>query len=245
MDHAEFWRFVKDCKLQKDRQAMPSVRVDLIFQQSNQDLTLQGADRLDSDDGQMEPCEWVESLARLAAHRYQKGHIDERLKKMMNEDILPNACSVNTDVFRERLAGDRVQNVYQKHKRNLKIIYKTFAAEDNSDEGALTQDTMNATELVSFCRDMRLIGPLLSEKAVRALFAYVQQEEEPADGDGSADAGDSEMVFAEFTEALGAIAAFMRPDPYNVMDVRIDDFLKNQLIATAKTLPKLKGKGLR
>jgi len=34
MDGSEFWKFVKDCKLQKDRQRVPSVRVDLIFQVS-------------------------------------------------------------------------------------------------------------------------------------------------------------------------------------------------------------------
>ena len=34
MDNTEYWKFVKDCKLQKDRKALPSVRVDLIFQQA-------------------------------------------------------------------------------------------------------------------------------------------------------------------------------------------------------------------
>ena len=42
MDHSEFWRVVKDCKLQKDRKALPSVRVDLIFQQCNQDFSKEG-----------------------------------------------------------------------------------------------------------------------------------------------------------------------------------------------------------
>ena len=34
MDGSEFWKFVKDCKLQKDSQRVPSVRVDLNFQVS-------------------------------------------------------------------------------------------------------------------------------------------------------------------------------------------------------------------
>ena len=42
MDHSEFWRVVKDCKLQKDRKALPSVRIDLIFQQCNQDFSKEG-----------------------------------------------------------------------------------------------------------------------------------------------------------------------------------------------------------
>ena len=42
MDNSEFWKFVKDCKLQKDRQKLPSVRVDLIFQACNIDYSLEG-----------------------------------------------------------------------------------------------------------------------------------------------------------------------------------------------------------
>ena len=60
MDKSEFWRFVKDCKLQKDRKAMPSVRVEIIFQQCNQDLSKEGKDRLESDDGEMDASEFVE-----------------------------------------------------------------------------------------------------------------------------------------------------------------------------------------
>ena len=57
MDNAEFWKFVKDCKLQKDRQKLPSVRVDLIFQACNIDYSLVGADRKASDDGELDPTE--------------------------------------------------------------------------------------------------------------------------------------------------------------------------------------------
>jgi phosphoribosylaminoimidazole-succinocarboxamide synthase len=48
----------------------------------------------------------------------------ERLNKLLKEDVLPNACSVDTDVFRERIAGDRVKDVFANHKFNLKKIYQ-------------------------------------------------------------------------------------------------------------------------
>ena len=182
---------------------------------------------------------------RLAAYRYSKGTLSERLDRMMDEEVLPNACSVNTDVFRERLASDAVKAVFDKHKKNLKIIYKVFAADDNSDEGALSQDTMNAQELVSFNREVKMIGPLLSEKAVRTIFAYVQQEEEELDEGEGGDVGDSEMVYAEFTEALGGIACIMEPDPYNVVPMRLDWFLDRKLMPNAKALPRFRGKGLK
>ena len=38
--------------------------------------------------------------------------------------MLPNACSVDTDVFRERIAGDRVKDVFANHKFNFKKIYQ-------------------------------------------------------------------------------------------------------------------------
>ena len=37
----------------------------------------------------------------------------------------------------------------------MKIIYKVFAADDQEGDAALAGDTMNSTELVSFCREVR------------------------------------------------------------------------------------------
>ena len=245
MDHSEFWRIIKDCKLQKDRKALPSVRVDLIFQQCNQDFSKEGKDRLESDDGELTPTEFIEGLIRLASYRFSKplGSLAERFIRLVNEELLPKACSVDTDVFRERLASDSVQNVFAAHRRNLKVIYKEFAADDASDEGAMTADTMNAGELVSFCREVKLIGPLISEKGVRTIFAYVQQEEELLDEESNeqGDVGDSEMVFAEFNESQGAIAAFREPDPYNKLGMRVDKFFKEELIPAARNLGRFRG----
>ncbi len=200
---------------------------------------------MESDDGELKPTEFIEGLVRLASNRFLKPaeNLATRFIKVMNEEVLPNACSVDTDVFRERLASDAVQSIFMAHKRNLKTIYTEFAADDDTDEGALTSDTMNAGELVSFCREVKLIGPLLSEKGVRTIFAYVQQEEEELDEEGeeAGDVGDSEMVFAEFNESQGAIAAFRQPDPYNVLDMRIDMFLKNELIPAARELDRFRG----
>ena len=51
-----------------------------------------------------------------------------------------------------------------------------FAADDDDGDAAMFNDTMNNKELVSFCRDFKMIGPLMSERSVKVLFAYVQQE---------------------------------------------------------------------
>ena len=123
MDNQEFWKFVKDSKLQKDRLKLPSVRVDLIFQACNIDYSLVGAERITSDDGEMDATEWVEGLCRLAMYRYTKGSVATRLSKMINEDILPNACSLDIDVFRERLGSDKVKDVIAMYKINMKPVF--------------------------------------------------------------------------------------------------------------------------
>ena len=158
MDHVEYWKFVRECKLQKDRRALPSVRVDLCFQAANMDYTLTGADRQASDDGELESVEWIEVMTRLCSWRYPKKPpcLDQRFYKMMQEEVLENACSVDIDVFRERLSGDKVQDCLKKHRKNIKAIYTVYAADDDSDDAVGQLDTMNCKELTSFCKEMKV-----------------------------------------------------------------------------------------
>jgi len=114
-------------------------------------------------------------------------------------------------------------------------------------------DTMNANELVIFAREFSLIGPLMSERAVKVLFAYVQHDEETLEmkednagtkGGDKSEGDDSEMVFSEFYEVIFAIGSQKKPDPYNVLNMRIDTFLKTDLIPTAFNLKRFIRKGL-
>ena len=121
LDHQECWKLVKDCKLQKDRKALPSVRVDLIFQSCTIDHSKKGLDRVRKVVTELGPVQFVEFLARLALYKYSKGTWPQRLAKMINEDVLPNACSVDIDVFRERISGDKCKAVMKKHNHNLQV----------------------------------------------------------------------------------------------------------------------------
>ena len=106
---------------------------------------------------------------------------------------------------------------------------------------------MNATELVNLMREMKLVGPLFSERSVRILFAYVQHEEELLDEDeeDNGDVDDSEMVYAEFVEAQGASGCWMECDPYNVTDMRVDRYLIETLTKACRGLLRFRGKGLK
>ena len=59
----------------------------------------------------------------------------------------------------------------------------------------------------------------------------LKEEEELMEGEE--DSGDNECVYAEFTEIVCAIATYMRPDPYVVLDMRLYNFLNQVLYPVA------------
>ena len=133
--------------------------------------------------------------------------------KLINDEMLPNACSVDVDVFRERLESDGVQETFARHKKNLKAIYRVYAADDDSDDAILQADTMNCKELTSFASEMGLLGAILNFRMIRTIFAFVQQEEEELEEDEEEDEDGSEMVYSEFVESMGAIACVPAQTP--------------------------------
>ena len=242
MDQGEFKRFVRDTKMQKDRQLLPSVRIDLIYQATCMDLTKQGRERIDCGIEDLDAKSWVESLVRIACYKYEKGCVTntmtERLEKLLINEVFPNACSVDVDVFRSRIDSDLVREVFAKNHYNLKKIFEVYSADDvSSDDAVSSSDTMNVGELVSFGRAFTLIGapPLLSERAMKVMFAYVQQEDpDAADSNGNAVIDDnSEMVLTEFTEALAAVGAQLFADPYLVLDMKLHIFLRKNIMPVA------------
>ena len=109
-------------------------------------------------------------------------------------------------------------------------------------------DSMNSAELVTYARDLGMVGapPLFSERAVKTVFAYCQQEEEQEEEEAEGEEGDeSEMVYSEFMEVNGAMGSQMVPDPYNMLEMRIDQFLGNTVNPAAVKHPRFKGKGLK
>jgi len=207
MDSMEYKKFVRDAKLQKDRKVLPSVRVDLVFQQCCIDHSKSGKARISDSVDELDGNKFIEGVARLSSFKYNSidGPLAPRLQKILIDDVLPNACSIDVDVFRDRCGGDKVKDVFEMHKHNLKVIFNQYAADDTSSDDAIAAaDTMNVGELVGFGREFELIGgpPLLSERAMKVLFAYVQQEDpDAADESGNAVVDDnSEMVISEFQE---------------------------------------------
>ena len=86
---------------------------------------------------------------------------------------------------------------------------------------------------------------MLSERAVKVLFAYVQQQDpDSADDFGNAvEDDDSEMVISEFKEALAAIGGQLYPDPYNVFDMKLSKFLRKEVVTKALKLQRFRKLG--
>ncbi|GMH78417.1 hypothetical protein TL16_g07793 [Triparma laevis f. inornata] len=255
MDSTEYKKFVRDAQLQKNRKLLPSVRVDLIYQACCMDHTKTGKARIDEGGDELIANTWVEAIARLSCYKYEDfegkkkfTNIADKLERILIDDVLPNACSVDVDVFRDRIDSDRVRDVFTEHKHNLKKIFQVYAADDiSSDDAVAANDTMNVAELVSFGRQFNLIGgpPLLSERAVKVLFAYVQQEDpdgEDENGDAIVD-DNSEMVISEFKEALAAVGGQLYPDPYNVFDMKLQKFLRKEIISHALSMQRFRKLG--
>ena len=163
MDSTEYKKLVRDCQLQKDRKVLPSVRVDLVFQSCCLDHTKTGAARIQSATSEITANLWVEALARLSCYKYENHlakdweNIHDKLKRLLIDDVLPNACSVDVDVFRDRIDSDRVRTVFDEHDHNLPRIFLSYAADDVSNDAAVAaNDTMNVAELVTFCRQVRV-----------------------------------------------------------------------------------------
>ena len=127
MDRYEFWKLVKDCKLQRNRKNLPSVRVDLIFQKCQMNMALEGKERTASMTEELPSKKFVIVLLRLASYRYVSGTLPERLERMMEMEVLPNACRTETDRFRETLHTDKVEAMLDRFRKPLKMIFGHYA----------------------------------------------------------------------------------------------------------------------
>ena len=125
---------VHDSRLQDDkRRLLPSSKVDLLFQQASLDFSKTGSDRLEQDTHELDKTQFSECLVRLACARYPKARSPSNcLYHVLKEHVLPHACQIDADVFRERLHSDVVRAVQLKHRKHLKTVFKVFASWDSA-----------------------------------------------------------------------------------------------------------------
>jgi hypothetical protein len=232
LDRGEFWKLVKDVRLHK---TISTVEIDLIFQKSNLDNSMDG--NRDQIDTELEGNEFVEAIIRLANCKYKKltkMNWFEKFEHFYTNDLLKNAVKTNKAGFRENIASNKQIKLIMKRSLNkLKKIFSHFSQVDTQSINVTNQHTsatMNVKELCFMTKQLNMLKPgILTDPIVRTLFGHVQMSENESNRNRSdsdsqdvessnssiTDHGDDdEMNFIEFKEILCAISHILYPDPW-------------------------------
>lgn len=180
------------------------------------------------------PPEFAEALVRLAAHQYpHSSSLAEALKRLLCDDVLPNAARTEHDAFRTSINSHKSRLVFQRHRPQLKRLFTAYAAADRSRGAFAHTDTINVKEFLQLIKDCRLMeNSALTEKTVRQIFNEVQQVDDQDEGPETG--GDNELVYSEFLEGLAAVSCFKLCNPYLPFDQRLEQFLRDAVLPRAR-----------
>ena len=166
--------------------------------------------------------------------------MSKRLKRLITEFIIPNACKSNTDNFRGELSMDEVQAVFKKYKPRLMTIFRHYAVEHPAAPGQPPMEpSMDGPIWLGMMKDCKLVTRKsdvpndMPELAAREIFMNVQMEEEE---EGSADTGGGadEMIYLEYLEAWGAVTCYKKVNPYIPLHVRMEELFVQRVFQEQK-----------
>ncbi|XP_065779865.1 radial spoke head 10 homolog B isoform X4 [Muntiacus reevesi] len=202
MTKLHFWRFLKDCK----------------FHHHN--ITLADMDRVLGANNDI-PVEEIHSpfttlllrtflnyLLQLAYHIHHKEYQDRSpslflcFKKLMNENILPNACRVKGHLFCE--AQRTLYSMTYVDK-----CWEIYTAHCRPNAAPPHELTMNMRHFLWMLRNFKMINKELTATK----FVEVIAEDNPSMYDGIDSNFELELVFLEFFEALLSFALISVPEP--------------------------------
>jgi hypothetical protein len=226
MDKAEYFRFIKDCKLNK----LSKQNLSSIFQNVTRAVTnrqTKADDVADSPIKELSGKGFLEVLLRIGCLKMKKQNVplSEKIIMLFEDYLIPNAGRIDSDSFRGKVMTPGATQVFKRFDNFLKDIFAIYAAMDQTNDNASNVRTINETEFVKLVRDLGLMNTNMTEKSTRNVFAYVQADVEDANVSGDTDNTTSEMVYAEFLEAVGAMAALHNPDPYLPLPYRIERYI--------------------
>jgi hypothetical protein len=196
---------------------------------------------LDEDEREIQPTEWVEGIVHMAFRRYPTVQpMSKRIKRLVTEFIVPNACKSNTDNFRGELSMDEVQAVFKKYKPQLMTMFLHYAVEHPAAPGQPPMEpSMDGPIWLGMMKDCKLVTRKsdvpndMPELAAREIFMNVQMEEEE---EGSADTGGGadEMIYLEYLEAWGAVTCYKKVNPYIPLHVRMEELFVQRVFQEQK-----------
>eukprot|EP01065_Artemidia_motanka_P029875 TRINITY_DN35943_c0_g1_i1.p1 TRINITY_DN35943_c0_g1~~TRINITY_DN35943_c0_g1_i1.p1 ORF type:complete len:984 (+),score=267.05 TRINITY_DN35943_c0_g1_i1:48-2954(+) len=216
MSRAELYRFVHDCKLLGKRLKRP--QLDALF--TKVVALRRGADGGDqSYDSELIPVEFTALLCHLSNllfRRTDDQSIAERVARLLDTEVGPRACSSEVDTFRAMIYRPDVQRTLREHRDELTRTFLHFACQ-SKELGRRDDSTMDLDEWKAFIKTGSLIDSVFNERASKAVFLRLQDDE-----------GEEEvsLSYAQFCEALVAIACYKVPSPFEPLTQRLKTFLQ-------------------
>ncbi|KAH9190520.1 hypothetical protein AeNC1_007510 [Aphanomyces euteiches] len=215
MGEHDFYKLMSQCGI-IERKHMNRAYLQIIVQASSVE---KGGDRFG--DVELSPTEFVEAVVRVAFHLHEKrpavAFVDT-VKELLDARLLPVAAAVERQSigsFKRQLRQQDVQAVLRAHDKRLK---RAFAFHASMKGGKF----MSLGEFEGWLKEQRLIDTVFPHTKIKQLFQAVQQD--AADSDA-----DLELIFAEFVEAIAAVAVFRNPNPYIPLATRLETFLADNL----------------
>lgn len=251
MDSGEFYDFVRDCRMltRKKRDGrLTNVDCDLVFRRVNWDGGEGGEQGGDSSnpDRELVPSEFVEALCRLARRKFGELAPADALRRLLEKHVSLAAASV-ADEFRKALAAPEVRDVFKRYRKALRKVFRHYADGGGGGRAKAVLNrvqndsaTVNMEEWRLLLQDAGLVDATLTVPRANAIFSSVQQA---AGGEPDDAAEDCQMNFAEFVEAVAAVAAYRSPDPYRPFHQRLAETLTREFfppLLHGRSVPGLK-----
>eukprot|EP00945_MAST-04E_sp_MAST-4E-sp1_P008850 g8850.t1 len=198
----EFMTLVKDSKITNN--TFLTTDVDLIFIRTNWEVDSEGmkTNQANNPDRALTSNEYVEALVRCAYGRYKakaKTNLTECVIKLFENNIIPYAQRSDADAFRKILASKKVRDIFAKHEKKLKRLYRHIAGDDGMINCKEFSDLLYRKKIVD--------GKTVTTKNVWKIFNNVQEDGDPEEEETDEGMEDMEMTYAEFLEALAAVAS--------------------------------------
>ena len=251
--------------------ALPSVQVDLVYQKAIADEIhsrnaawqhVQGAQadaaegvkreslateavRPDKETSEMGCREFVGALVRLAWLQLPKlGGVGERVTRFLNGAVFPALVSrlQIDDPMGEQLQRRRVRAILDHHDRDLRSIFRSYAAADMDIDAQDAMDSVNLAELMYMCKEGRLLDAALTVSKVAAIFSQVNAAEEDEGGDDD----ESELVYDEWVQVIARICDAKIPEDKRggeCFEYTLQSWMQLVFVPCFKQLLKDKAKG--
>eukprot|EP01063_Lacrimia_lanifica_P029196 TRINITY_DN440_c0_g1_i2.p1 TRINITY_DN440_c0_g1~~TRINITY_DN440_c0_g1_i2.p1 ORF type:complete len:970 (+),score=297.58 TRINITY_DN440_c0_g1_i2:1089-3998(+) len=189
-----------------------------------------GGGDAEADDAGLGPAEFVEALIRLADLRVPSDPtLQGRLRCFLHQFCFPYAARPGAVApgreWRADVYAPSTQELLDRYHRDLVKVHTFYSAPQTGPHAATHAPACTASGFARLLSDANILGDGLSEADAQQCFRHSQG---PLEAGG---AGDSDLVYQEFAEALVACALFKHPSPFVPLARRVEHLVTHALVA--------------